>query len=589
MKRMKNMPMGLISVLAMVLMLAFNSCKESENVITPVFPELKETSGQPGDTLEIAFNANLDWSILSSKGWCKFVNGEFAEATSSGKAGEQSLKVAISDADWNYQTNDEAELKLTMMDMSQVIYKITRAKKEYQNLTITDEAGNVYNAQNRLTIKGSGLRDVMADSVYTVVKASADMQVGIMSCPDWLYVQNMGDGVFGFIFDKGKQTVHGKDPIFSFDGEENDKIVFATKDYIEGNVETDKIRMVEVPVDYEGLKDNYVEFEDNYEGGRYPTELYVSIDGSSFASKIMNGMTGQMEIGESFYGPLKTNITARNNEYHVFIVSQSKEVAPNRYEYSTYDFEKNVDWITTDISETSISLYTTRLVDENRGALVLVFSKDHWNAIQSDSISKYGSLEQALMYKELVYKPDLGYDENGDPIPVPEEDCIYTMSLKGDYTGNVWVNLFQEKEEEKQEGVTFDAYYYIKGEDDETFMTFEEVVNAEMGVNPTIINISGTTEAENEYGISNVWKITCPKSMLANTNNCVAIQTNGLGANQQLGAMWTPQGVNFSNVNKDKNKLLTIIAPEYEGTIELIVSDSAGIFYAYLIIEVTAQ
>ena len=199
---MKNMPMRLIGALALVLMVVFNSCKEDDGVITPVFPELKETSGQPGDTLEIAFNANLDWSILSSKGWCKFVNGEFAEATFSGKAGEQSLKVAISDADWNYQTNDEAELKLTMMDMSQVIYKVTRAKKEYQNLTITDEAGNVYNAQNRLTIKGSGLRDVVADSVYTIVKASADMQVGLISYPNWLYAQNMGDGVFRFIFDK---------------------------------------------------------------------------------------------------------------------------------------------------------------------------------------------------------------------------------------------------------------------------------------------------------------------------------------------------------------------------------------------------
>lgn len=586
---MKNMPMRLIGALALVLMVVFNSCKEDDGVITPVFPELKETSGQPGDTLEIAFNANLDWSILSSKGWCKFVNGEFPEITASGKAGEQSLKVAISNTDWNYQTNDEAELKLTMMDMSQVIYKVTRAKKEYQNLTITDEAGNVYNAQNRLTIKGSGLRDVVADSVYTIVKASADMQVGLISYPNWLYAQNMGDGVFRFIFDKGKQDIHGKDPIFSFDGEENDKIVFATKDYIDGNVETDKIRMVEVPVDYEGLKDNYVEFEDNYEGGRYPTELYVSIDGSSFASKIMNGMTGQMEKGESFYGPLETNITARNNEYHVFIVSQSKEVAPNRYEYSTYDFEKNVDWIEPGILGTSLDLYIHGLGDENRGALVLVFSKDHWDAIQSDSISKYGSLEQALMYKELIYKPDLGNDENGDPIPVPDEQCIYTMSLKGDYTGNVWVNLFQEKEQTETEGLNFEAYGYMNFGDEPMFMTFEEIIGQGIGINPTITNISGTDEAANEFGISNVWKITCPNKMLVDENTCLAIQTNGLVEGQQLGAMETPEGVTFGSVEKDGKQLFTVKAPEYQGTIGLIVVDSAGKFYAYLIIEVTAQ
>lgn len=379
MKTMKNMPMGLIGALALVLMVAFNSCKEDEGVITPVFPELKETSGQPGDTLEIAFSANLDWSIQSNAAWCKFVNGEFAEATSSGKAGEQSLKVAISDADWNYQTNDEAELKLTMMNMSQVIYKITRAKKEYQDLTITDEAGNVYNAQNRLTIKGSGLRDVMSDSVYTVVKASADMQVGIMSCPDWLYVQNMGDGVFRFIFDKGKQSVHGKDPIFSFEGEENDKIVFATKDYIEGNVETDKIRMVEVPVDYEGLKSDYVELSQDY-----PIPLLISIWGDQITKDDeSNELVVDYTNGGKF-GATVSNV--RNNKFRVLVFDKSEVDLGAGVTKPVYDFTKEMDWLQVSITGDSFIVETPSPLRgvEARGAIILVFSEDFCKQAEGD-------------------------------------------------------------------------------------------------------------------------------------------------------------------------------------------------------------
>ena len=125
MKTMKNMPMGLVGTLALVLMLVFNSCEKNETVITPEFPELKNETRQAGETFDITFNANLEWSIKSSAAWCKFINGQFSEVTTSGKAGEHTLKVQISDANWNYQSDDVAELTLTLGEESQVIYKIT--------------------------------------------------------------------------------------------------------------------------------------------------------------------------------------------------------------------------------------------------------------------------------------------------------------------------------------------------------------------------------------------------------------------------------------------------------------------------------
>ena len=585
MKTMKNIHIKIMSFLAIFFMLSLNSCEEKETVVTPVFPELKEGNHQPGDTIDIIFSANLDWSIKSSQAWCKFINGEFIETTASGKAGEQSLKVAISDADWNYQTNDEAQLTLTMMDMSQVIYKIIRAKKEYQDLKITDAAGNVYNSQNPLTIKGSGLKETSADSVYTVVTAIADMQVGLIKYPKWLYVKNTGNGEFRFIFDKGNESVHGISPIFPYTNND-DKLVFATKDYIDGNVETDKIRMVEIPVNYEGLKIDYISFVDNCDEGRYFNELYAGNDGTTFTTKVRNGLTGQIEDGETYPGPLKTAIVTRSNEYEVLVVSQSKKTAPNKYDYNVYDFDGNKDWVHISESGNTLSLTVDQFNDINRGAAVFVFSKAHWESIQTDSVAKYGnSLEDALLYKELVYKPEP--EEEGEE--VPEDQCIYTMSIRGEYTNNLWMSVFQEKEEEKPEGVTLVPWYYTNYDGVKEFFPFEQ-----LGIQaPEIENITDTDEAKaisQDMGVSfnSVWKITCSNSLLAKAEECLAIEAKGMSSGQILGEVETPSGVKFSTVEKDGNTLITIIAPKYIGKLGLIVKDTVSeTITDYVVINVT--
>lgn len=586
MKTMKNIQIKIMSLLAMFFMLSLISCKEKETVITPEFPELKEETHQPGETIDIIFSANLDWTIKSSQAWCKFINGEFTETTASGKASDSNtLKVQITDEGWNYQSNDVAELTLTMMDMSQVIYKITRSKKEYEDLKITDAEGNVYNSQNPLTIKGSGLKDTSADSVYTVVKAIADTQVGLIEYPEWLYVKNTGNGEFKFIFDKGKESVHKVSPIFPINNND-DKIVFATKDYIEGNVETDKIRMIEIPVNYEGLKIDYIGFTDDCEEGRYFNELYASNDGKTFTTKVRNGLTGQIEDGETYQGPLNTTIVTRSNEYEVLVVSQSKETAPNNYDYSVYDFEKNTDWVTISKLNNTLSLTVKQFEEINRGAAVFVFSKAYWESIKTDSVAKYGTLEKALLYKELVYKPDLG-----EGVEVPEDQCIYTMSVKGEYTNNLWMSVFQEKEEEKSDGVTLVPWYYTNYDGVKEFFTFEQI-GGDLP-EPKIENITGSEEAElisTDLGTTfkSVWKITCSNSLLRSAEESLAIEAKGMISGQKLAYVETPSGVKFSNVEKDGNTLVTIVAPTYIGKLGLVVMDTVSeTMTDYVIIEVT--
>lgn len=399
MKTMKNMPMRLIGALALVLMVAFNSCKEDEGVITPQFPELKEVTCKVGETIDITFNANLDWSIESDAAWCKFVNGEFTETNATGKAGEQTLKIQISDESWNYDTDDVAKLTLKMMDAQQVIYEITRAKREYLDLIITDDSGNKYDANNPLTIKGSGLRDVTADSVFTIVTATADMQVGITKKPDWLYVKNMGNGVFSFIFDKGKQVTHGKDPIYSFKGGEDDKIVFATKDYIDGNVETDKVRMVEVPVNYEGLKIDYIELSNTY-----AVPLLVSKDGMKISkNNETNEVVADYMIGTPDFGATVSNV--RDNKFRVYVFEKTEFEMDNGTIQYSYDFTKKVDWLTVNLVDNKFTVEQPKMLmsSEPRGAIIMAFSEDFCKLHENDWAS-------VLLDDEGYIKPE--YDNN---------------------------------------------------------------------------------------------------------------------------------------------------------------------------------
>ena len=209
MKTLNLKRMNWIMALAMMLGVMFVSCSDDNDnggVDTPVFPALQEMNCAAGESIELSFDANMDWQLSSNAAWCKFVNGEFTETLTSGKAGDgQKVQVAVSADGQNYDEDAVAEITMTMGEKSQVVFKITRAKKEYVDLTVTNEDGTItYGESQPLTIKGSGLRDIPSDSIFTVVYANADMTVGIESVPEWLKVFNDGNGRFRLIFDKTK-------------------------------------------------------------------------------------------------------------------------------------------------------------------------------------------------------------------------------------------------------------------------------------------------------------------------------------------------------------------------------------------------
>lgn len=352
---------NLFMVLAMILGIAFTGCSDDSDTpsVTPEFPALTEITCNAGETKELSFEANADWTLTSNKGWCQFENDGIPATVTYGKAGEQNIQIIISPFQ---ETGDVAEISLKIGEQSQVICKISCNEKVYADLVIKDEEGNIYDAEHPLVIKGSGLTDNAYDIVYTTITVESEQPVGFAEKPNWLKALTTEEtpGVFQLTFDK----TSGLSPIYSFNKAE-DKIVIATEDMS---------KKVEIPVSYEGLKEtviSYVETDLSF------SKSHMTLDYNSTYFSIANAMTGE----ETTYSlPLTLTVDqVRNDEFGYIIGSvERKELYPNNYVY-TYNFDATgmESWVKVNINGKKVSLDVDKLTgDTERGAIVLLFSKD---------------------------------------------------------------------------------------------------------------------------------------------------------------------------------------------------------------------
>lgn len=455
--------MSLIMVLAMMIMTAFTACSDDDNEgnKTVVFPELANISSAAGETTELSFEASADWELSSNAGWCKFQNGEFLESLIYGKAGKQTVTIMTSADGQNYNEDAVAEITLKMGNASQVIYKVTRAKREYADLVVSDEAGNIYDRTHPLTIKGN----TATSPVYTVIKAQAESGVKVgFTNPEWLsYVIDEKAGTYQFTFNTANTS--GLNPKYPITGNSY-TLTFVTEDAT--TAKTDKVRKVEIPVVYEGLQRDAI--------GISPTYLNAL---ASVTGEELSDDTGILE-------QMQSTVTVYNDEFETVIFAATKKINDEGEEEFTYDFNTTVNWLHAVTGTGSNKDKVTVTADTNRetaerAATVMIFPKAVYDEIKGD------------------WAGNLIDESTGD--------------IKASYAGNIMTSITQEGWQEQGERIGFQALFMYAYDYDQT--GFRNIKDFFEG---TVIQFEDLKNSDGvgEYNVTenNVWKAVIPKSLL---------------------------------------------------------------------------
>ncbi len=455
--------MSLIMVLAMMIMTAFTACSDDDNEgnKTVVFPELANISSAAGETTELSFEASADWELSSNAGWCKFQNGEFLESLIYGKAGKQTVTIMTSADGQNYNEDAVAEITLKMGNASQVIYKVTRAKREYADLVVSDEAGNIYDRTHPLTIKGN----TATSPVYTVIKAQAESGVKVgFTNPEWLsYVIDEKEGTYQFTFNTANTS--GLNPKYPITGNSY-TLTFVTEDAT--TAKTDKVRKVEIPVVYEGLQRDAI--------GISPTYLNAL---ASVTGEELSDDTGILE-------QMQSTVTVYNDEFETVIFAATKEVNAEGEEEFTYDFNTTVNWLHAVTGTGSNKDKVTVTADTNRetaerAATVMIFPKAVYDEIKGD------------------WAGNLIDESTGD--------------IKASYAGNIMTSITQEGWQEQGDRISFRALFMYAYDYDQTgFRNIKDFFEGTVIKFEDLKNSDGVSD----YNVTenNVWKAIIPKSLL---------------------------------------------------------------------------
>lgn len=294
--KMKNIKL-FAGICMFVSALAFlSACSDDDNgAVAPVFPDKVEELSltTAGETAEFSFTANTDWTLTSSKLWCKFVSEGENMVMLYGPAGEQNVKVIVTDDIWDFEAST-AEISLNMGDESKVIAKITRGAK---GLVV-----NGYDDEHPLNISYAYSQDGIKATI--TMDANFDWELTENGVPEWLTVEDLP--LKGFAGRSSEITFVVK----------NDAKVSAQTGVISFNqIGTDELRSF--PVNYAGMGDRDIE---------------ISLDGSVWNWTVsqkgdqywQGSITEGVEADKKNF-PLELKIAAKDNGYHIIrLVSDEK-------------------------------------------------------------------------------------------------------------------------------------------------------------------------------------------------------------------------------------------------------------------------
>lgn len=321
------------------------SCEGEGDTTAVELPEAQEITCKAGDSPTFTFTVAADWQLSSDATWCKFDTAVGLMLDTSGKAGENSVTLHITDENIKDEATT-ATLRMKMGQRSGVVATVVRnAKGHYMHLY--DEDGNAINAIEL------GYIDWMSFSI------EADFRFAAVEYPAW--VEFEGDAVTGTA---GKRVAAGARIVC--DGE-REQYPIAMEDGFSVTF-TDESGEISfsIPVTFSGMGDTELSFTAPT-ASTYGWE--VSLDGKSFRQK--NEATGEYS---TFEDGLTYKITALNNDYEVLFIEKVVDRGIPSY-------VAGVEWMSFDKTTATLSVKAT---ESTRYGVAMALPRGTYNAIKGD-------------------------------------------------------------------------------------------------------------------------------------------------------------------------------------------------------------
>ena len=170
----------------------------------PQFPESKDYSVAPGSTLDLTFNANMDWELSvpeNSFQWFWIQDGTFKLYRLNGKAGDQVVAIGVSTTE-EFDVDRTCDVTLKMGGKEQVIARLVRSAKEK---TLAVYAAVVVDGEIQFMEDGSGyLYDGTEAKSLDLVWTGSDFRLPLMieanhnwtvKTPEWAQIDVPESGV----------------------------------------------------------------------------------------------------------------------------------------------------------------------------------------------------------------------------------------------------------------------------------------------------------------------------------------------------------------------------------------------------------
>lgn len=386
-------------LICLVATICLSACSnDDDKAIAPQFPQKQNIICNAGEVKEFAFEANTDWSLSSSAIWCMFQKEETeGEYVLSGKSGNHTVTIKVTDDAQITNQVSVAKLELTMAGQTQVIGEVTRSAEGYE-LKIYDEEGNELDALEA------------GYETFAPFKVKANFRFAAANFPEWVELAS------GALTGAANQEVRSGLKLISNDIREKYPVEANDKDVMVFTDESGKA-FFSFPVYYKGM--DYAEIEVTTPTGN-KFDWLVSLDGKDFS---------QGEV--SFKNRMNFTVKTLNDDYEVVFMEKG-------YDGNIWLMDTSYGpWMSETRQDGNLSITVSELVPnpmmgipDERTGYVLVFQRAEYELIKNDlegAISKDG---------EIAYK----YEQNNLLIQFTQKKKETSVTSKFSATEGYWNN-----------------------------------------------------------------------------------------------------------------------------------------------------